>query len=118
MNKDVFLLLLRVFAEEQGVGREKRIILVLDNAEWHLDESEVPEGIMLSFLPAYSPELQPVERIWILCDEPLVNRSFETIEELEEALGARCVELSEMPDVISANTLFHWWPRAKRHVYH
>lgn len=118
VNKDVFLLLLRVFAEEQGVGKRKRIILVLDNAGWHLDESEVQEGILLTFLPAYSPELQPVERVWILSDEPLVNRSFETIQELEEVLGARCVELSEMPEVIRAHTLFHWWPRARKYVYH
>jgi len=118
VSKEVFLLLLEAFAEEQGVGRDKRIILVLDNAGWHVDESEVPEGIVLDFLPPYSPELQPVERIWTLCDEPLVNRSFETIEELEAVLGERCVELSSMPEVIRAHTLFHWWPRGRTHVYH
>ncbi|WP_353738116.1 hypothetical protein [Microcystis sp. M038S2] len=38
---------------------------------------------MLDFLPAYSPELQPAERLWSLVDEPLVNEYFETIEALE-----------------------------------
>lgn len=117
VNKAVFLLMLQAFAEEQGVGKHKRIILVLDNAGWHVDEAEVPEGIVLDFLPPYSPELQPAERLWVLCDEPLVNRSYATIEDLEKELGARCVELSNMPDVIRANTLFHWWPRTQVHVY-
>jgi len=70
VSKEVFLLLLRAFAEEQRVSREKWIILVLDNAGWHVDESEVPEGIVLDFLPPYSPELQPVERIWTLRVSP------------------------------------------------
>jgi transposase len=117
VNKAVFLLMLRAFAEEQRVGKRKRIILVLDNAGWHVDEAEVPEGIVLDFLPPYSPELQPAERLWVLCDEPLVNRSYATIEDLERELGARCVELSNMPDVIRAHTLFHWWPRTRIHVY-
>ena len=117
VNKQVFLLMLRAFAEEQGVGERKRIVLVLDNAGWHVDEEEVPEGIVLDFLPPYSPELQPAERLWVLCDEPLVNRSYATIKDLEHELGARCVELSNMPDVIRAHTLFHWWPRTRSHVY-
>lgn len=118
VSKEVFLLLLHAFAEEQEVGKDKRIILVLDNAGWHVDESKVPEGITLDFLPSYSPELQPADRIWMLCDEPLVNRIFETIEELEYVFGGRCIELSSMPEVIRAHTLFHWWPRSRTHVYH
>lgn len=31
---------------------------------------------MAQHLPAYSPELQPVERVWPLVDEPLANRAF------------------------------------------
>ena len=38
----------------------------------------VPEGIEIEFLPPYSPELQPAERLWQLIDEPLVNQYFET----------------------------------------
>lgn len=45
---------------------------------------EVPEGIHLFPLRPYSPELQPAERLWILVDEPLVNRAFNSIAEVEE----------------------------------
>ncbi len=51
---------------------------------------KIPSGIRLEFLPPYSPELQPAERLWTLVDEPLVNEHFETIDEIEELLVKRC----------------------------
>ncbi|WAN68614.1 hypothetical protein BJP36_40290 [Moorena producens JHB] len=51
---------------------------------------KIPEGIIVKFLPPYSPELQPAERLWSLIDEPLVNESFKTINEIEERLVTRC----------------------------
>jgi DDE superfamily endonuclease len=40
-------------------------VLVLDNAGWHRAKAlAVPANIVLLFLPPYSPELQPVERLW------------------------------------------------------
>jgi transposase len=109
----VFALLLRAFAQEQGVGRRKRILLVLDQAGWH-GSQEIPviPGLSLVPLPAYSPELQPVERVWPLMDEPLANRAFATIAEVEQVLESRCVTLNRRPKQIRAHTLFHWWPRS------
>ena len=70
----------------------------------------IPEGIHLLHLPPYSPELQPAERLWVLSDEPLENRYWETIEELEAILAQRCVVLQGQPEVIRAHTNFHWLP--------
>ncbi len=70
----------------------------------------VPEGIHLEVLPPYSPELQPAERLWHLADEPLVNRCFETIDELEDVLENRCRTLMNMQQEIAALTHYHWWP--------
>lgn len=110
----VFDLLLKAFAEEQGVGRRKRILMVLDQAGWHgSHEVEPIPGLTLVPLPPYSPELQPVERVWPLVDEPLANRAFGTLAEVEAVLEDRCVRLTEMPDVVCAHTLFHWWPRSQ-----
>src|SRR3712207_7930959 len=56
----------------------RSIVLVLDNAGWHGPEGlAVPDGISPVFLPPYSPELQPAERLWSLVDEPLANRRSE-----------------------------------------
>ena len=79
------------FAQEVGAGEEKVILLVMDRAGWHCsDKVKLPPGIIVEFLPPYSPELQPAERLWNLVDEPIVNQSPETLDELEETLSSRC----------------------------
>jgi hypothetical protein len=40
-------------------------VIVLDNAGWHRAKAlQIPSNIALLFLPPYSPELQPAERLW------------------------------------------------------
>ena len=93
-----------------GAGRERHIVLVLDNAGWHGPEGlAVPEGISLVFLPPYSPELQPAEHLWPLVDEPVANRHFATLADLEAAIAERCRRLDA--ETIKPHTDFHWWPR-------
>ena len=70
----------------------------------------MPEGIHLLFLPPYSPELQPCERLWSLTNEGVANRSFRTLDDLEAAQVQRCVVLQDQPEVIRSLTHFHWWP--------
>src|SRR3954464_5974916 len=80
---------------------------------WHTGgEVELPEGIHLEFLPSGSPELMPAERLWPLTNEAVANRLFEEIEELEEALVERCVQLLEQTETIRDLTNYHWWPQA------
>ena len=91
------------------MGKNKRIILVLDRAGWHTsDQVIVPEGIHLLFLPPYSPELQPAERLWSLTNEPIANRSFKSLDELEVVLFERCQRLLQQLDLIRGLTFFHW----------
>jgi hypothetical protein len=110
--KEMFELILANFAKSVGAGPNKRIVLQLDNAGWHGPENlAVPDGIHLIFQPAHSPELQPAEHLWVFVDEPLTNRCFETIENLDQAVGNRCITLTQQPNTIRDSTLFHWWPR-------
>ena len=112
ISKPYFELVLVDFAKSAGAGPNKRIVLQLDNAGWHGPENlTVPDGIRLVFQPAHSPELQPAEHLWPFLDEPLVNRYFHTIEELDAAVAERCLALMQQIQTISASTLFHWWPR-------
>ena len=58
------------FAEQVSSGPNRQIGLVLDRAGWHTAKSLViPEGNHLVFLPPYSPELQPAERLFPLLEE-------------------------------------------------
>jgi len=70
VNTALFSALLASFATEIGAGPNKHIILVLDGAGWHVSKDlEVPEGVELMFLPPYSPQIQPAERLCVYSDE-------------------------------------------------
>ena len=113
LSKPLFEALLAAFARQTGAGRERHIVLVLDNAGWHGPEGlAIPDGISLVFLPPYSPELQPAERLWPLVDEPVVNRHFATLAELDATVGERCRRLGA--DASQPHTDFHWWPRPSK----
>ena len=43
-----------------------RNILILDNASWHKSKSLDWGGFVPVFLPPYSPDLNPIERVWLL----------------------------------------------------
>lgn len=114
VNTKLFSQVIKDFAQHFGVGKDKRIILPLDQAGWHMSEHlEVPEGIHLVPLPPYSPELQPAERLWPLVDEPLANQAFETIAEVEELVEQRCLRLLKQQQLIRGLTFYHWWPEVE-----
>jgi hypothetical protein len=110
VNTKLFNQVLADFAQEFGLGANKRILLAVDQAGWHTSKSlKIPEGQPLTFLPSHSPELQPAERLWTLVDEPIANQSFDTLDDLEDVLFNRCQSLRPHPDLIRGLTGFHWW---------
>ena len=80
--------LLRVLRAKNPSGEV--IYLILDNARYNRS-SRVKElaqklGIELVYLPAYSPNLNPIERLWkFFKRKVLYNRYYETRGEFEEA---------------------------------
>ena len=114
VNLELFNLILEDFAREFKVGKDKHIILTIDQAGWHTSpQVRVPEGLHLEFMPSHSPELQPAERLWPLVNEPIANRSFQNLDELEEVLFQRCQALLKQPSLIKGIACFHWWPTTK-----
>lgn len=110
VSVEVFSLTLAAFAEEVGAGPNKQIVLVLDRAGWHRSAHlKLPEGLHLVFLPPYSPEVQKASRLWPLSNEPLANRVFTSLDELEEVQAERCRWLQAHPEGVHAHTCFHWW---------
>ena len=84
--------MLTLFAREASAGRDRIIVLVLDNAGWHSPSGlAVPEGIRLIHLPPYTPELQPAETLGGHVDEPIANRHFDTLADLDAAVARQCV---------------------------
>jgi transposase len=67
----------------QGVDKNTHVVLVLDQAGWHIAKDlQVPSNITLLHLPPYSPELNPIERLWAyLKSHYLSNRAYANYKE-------------------------------------
>ena len=62
LDADCFSVFLRQFSQHYA---ESLNIVLLDQAPAHVAQRlEVPENVVLMWLPAYNPELNPVERLW------------------------------------------------------
>ena len=50
----------------QAVAPDAQGIVLMDKAGWHTaGDLVVPDNLSLVFLPPYSPELNPIERLWL-----------------------------------------------------
>ena len=77
-------------------SRGKRLALILDNAKYHHARVLQPwlqqhrKQLTLLFLPPYSPELNPIERVWKLTRRLAThNRHFPTLESVMDAVRER-----------------------------
>ena len=63
----------------QTVPDDTHAVMVLDGAGWHGARAlRVPDNVSLVSLPAYSPELNPVERIWLYLRERYLSHRLHT----------------------------------------
>lgn len=62
----------------QVIPADTHAVMILDGAGWHSGHAlVVPANITLLHLPPYSPELNPVERLWaFLKSHYMSNRAF------------------------------------------
>lgn len=75
----------------RAVQPSKKILIIMDNASWHKKAvrllQEEGSDIEFLFLPPYSPELNPIERVWrITRRERTHNRFFEKLSILKSTL--------------------------------
>lgn len=85
MNAATFNVFLRMLSEE--LGAKDHGVLVMDQAGWHKARAlEVPQNITILYLPPYSPELNPVARLWAYFrSHYLANRVFDDYRHLLDA---------------------------------
>lgn len=70
LDRDVFQVFLDEFASE---NHDTSPLLVLDNATWHKVKSLDWHHFLPVFLPPYSPDLNPIERLWLYLKEHYFN---------------------------------------------
>ena len=75
---DTFCMNLHLEDLSRSVSAEVQVVLVLDNAGWHVSKGlRVPPNITLVPLPPYSPELNAMEPAWLfLKSHYLANRVY------------------------------------------
>lgn len=103
VNTELMSTHLRMIAEEAGQG--VHVVLVLDGAGWHkAAHLRIPESMTLLFLPPYSPELMPMERVWQwMRQHDLSNRVFKD----EAAIDRACKESWNKLDTERLKTITH-----------
>src|SRR5881392_578526 len=69
------------------IASDAHAVVILDRAGWHRSQGlVVPDNITLLELPPYSPELNPVERIWhYLRSHWLANSVFPSLADIMDA---------------------------------
>ena len=70
-------------------------VIQLDNGKFHHSSSlKIPDNILLIFQPPYSPELNPIERIWSHIKQELSWEISENLDGLKEKVCAFIEEFS------------------------
>ena len=81
MTSDCFQCYLEKFSEAFS---ESLNLLVLDNGRFHQAKSlKIPENVILLFLPPYSPELNPIERLWQDIKAKLFTQTYKALENMQ-----------------------------------
>ena len=100
---------LAAFAAWADPGREKVLVVLVDNAGGHTAKKlVVPANVRLYPLPPCTPELQPAEHLWPLVREAVANRTFDHLVGLAAKLRRRCDYLADNPEIVKGAVGFHW----------
>jgi hypothetical protein len=95
--QEAFARHLRHVGRMYPAARNPRVVLLIDNAPWHAG-ALVRQALLdnphleLKRLPSYSPQLNPIERLWkALRRRATHNRLFDTLADLRRSLrGSLC----------------------------
>jgi transposase len=80
-DSDCFQRFIDLFSERKP---GELLIIVLDNAAFHRAKKlVVPSNTRLIFIPPYSPELNPAEKVWQKFKRAFTNRLFKSMEEIK-----------------------------------
>ena len=98
---DVFQVFLDTMAEEAPPTPGRRCVLVLDNASWHKVKTLNWHHIEPVYLPPYSPDFNPIERLWQhLKSHYLAGFITKSGEELTAKLITSIQTLLDKPQVV------------------
>ena len=108
VNAKVIDLFLARFADT--LPEDVHAVMVLDGAGWHDQRAlAVPDNLTLVPLPPYSPELNPVERVWLYLRERFLP--LRVLDDTEAVIDACCTAwnaLTAEPGRIKSLCAYPW----------
>lgn len=104
-NSETVMQFFREFLESRAQAKTstKQIVVILDNASWHKKAVRLMTGddskqLVFLFLPPYSPDLNPIERLWRWTRRHCThNKYFDHIDALADTLN-KFFSLWELPN--------------------
>lgn len=91
-NGDCFQLYLDEFSKQKP---DEFKIIFLDNGAFHKSKDLVkPDNLELIFLPPYSPELNPAEKMWRYLKDRIANVAHKALDDLSNVVAQHIVDLS------------------------
>lgn len=107
-NAETFQCYLEQFSRHKP---EEFKIVVLDNGAFHHAKSLlIPDNIAFVFLPPYSPELNPAEKMWRWLKDSLGNGLSKTLDVLSDKLKSLIQALQA--EQIKSITAYHFYLHA------
>ena len=102
------------------IPEDEHVALVLDGAGWHRGKTlRVPANITLVPLPPYSPELNPVERVWLYLKERFLSvRLLNDYKAIVTAASRAWKRLCRQAGRLTSLTSYPWIMRVSRRVKH
>lgn len=113
LNSDCF----QMYLDELSISYPDSFnILLLDRGSFHKSKRlKIPSNIVLLFLPAYSPELNPIERIWEAIKAEIANEVHITLDSLIDRVASVISSLSQT--MIQSLTSYSYFINAVNEIF-
>lgn len=85
--------------------KRKRNILIVDNASWHKSKTIDWHNFEVQYLPPYSPDLNPIEWLWLIIKKEYFNNYHcKTLEKLIQRTDQALLNLMQKPEQVAQST--------------
>ena len=91
-NSQVF----QIYLDEFSLYKPKVLkILLLDNGAFHNAKLlKIPDNIVLVFIPPYSPELNPSEKVWWKWKREFSGKVFKSLDQISKFINKQTLKIS------------------------
>ena len=112
-NGDCFQVYLDEFSKQDSTEFK---IIFLDNGAFHkAKDLIIPQNIKLLFIPPYSPELNPAEKMWRYLKDRIANVAYNTLDDLAYKIAQHIVALK--PEIIKSITSYEYYVNSYHAVF-